>query len=65
MHSDVFEVIWFKLEMMIDTTYPHVLIPVLVILALIYGQSGKKKQKFLHQICYKVLNTFELYIEIC
>ena len=44
MQSDIYEPIWFKLDMMIDTTKLYILMLVYLTLTLIQGQGGARKQ---------------------
>ena len=56
MHSDVPELIWFKLGLMIVTIVLYSLILVLLTLTLIQGHMSARKQKLLHQVSRKVFN---------
>ena len=58
MHSDVWELIWFKLGMMIDTVKFDILVLVYVALTMIQGHRSARKQKRLWQLSHKVCNRF-------
>ena len=53
---DVYELIWFKPGMMIDTSVLYILI--IVHVTLTQGQRSVRKQKLLHQLSHKVCNRF-------
>ena len=59
MHSNVYESIWFKLGVMIDTIEFYILILNLWTLALIQGHRSARKQKHLPQLTDNVFIDFD------
>ena len=59
MHSDIYQWIWFKLGMMIDTIVLYILILVYLTLTFIQGHWSVRKQQLLSQLCHKVFIWFE------
>ena len=57
-HSDIYELVWFKLRMMIDTTEHCVLTAVHVTLILIQGHREAGKETFSAKYVSKVLVGF-------
>ena len=56
MHSNVYEWIWFRLGMMIDTVQLYIMILVLLTLTLIQSHRSARKQKPIHQLSHKVFS---------
>ena len=65
MHSHVYESIWFKVGMMIDTIELYILILTLLILTLIQGHRSTKKKKVLFQLSHKVFTLFGWNLAYC
>ena len=59
MHSEVYESVWSKLGMIIDTVALYILILLWLALTLIQGHRSARKQKLLPQLSHKVFNQFE------
>ena len=55
-HSDVCQMGWFKLDVMIDTTRFNTLMLILVIVTFIKGHRDARTQKLLCQLSLKVFN---------
>ena len=54
MHSDTYELIWLKLDLIIDTTELYILILVFWTLTLIQGHGDARKQKVLSNYFLKL-----------
>ena len=65
MHSGVYEWIWFKLGLMIDTNVLYILILALLTLTLVQGHMSVRKQKFMCQFSHKVFNRFQWNLVYC
>ena len=60
MHLDIYESVWFKLGMVIDTIVLYILT-----LTLIQSHRSVRKQKLLHQLSKKNFNRFEWNLICC
>ena len=59
MHSEIYEPIWSKLLMMIDTFVLYISLLVLAILTFIQGHRDARKVEFVCQLFHKFVNGFE------
>ena len=55
----VYELIWFKLILKLDTAELYILILVYMTLTLVQDQRGVKEQENLHQLSHTLVNQFE------
>ena len=62
---DIYQSVWFKIGMMIDTSVLCILILVSLTFSFIQGHRSVKKQKPLCQLSHKVFNWFEWNLVYC
>ena len=65
LHLDIYEPIWFKLDMMTDATKLYILIIVYVTWTVIQGHRDTKKQTLLCQLSSKDVNEFGWNLVCC